>query len=153
MNVVELLNEKAVKHEIHQHRPSFTSQQMAAEEHTPGMYVAKPVIVKAKEKYYMCVLPACCKIDFDALKSQLGVKDMDLADEKELAKLFPDCSLGAEPPFGNLYDMTTIMDKSLESDEEILFQSGTHEQSIKIKMADYMRIVKPKILSFAYHMT
>ncbi len=153
MNVMELLNQTGTQHEVLEHRPTFTAQHMASEEHVSGMEVAKPVVVKADEDYYMCVLPACCKIDFDALKSQLGVGSLELADEKEMAKLFPDCSLGAEPPFGNLYDMPTVMDKTLEADAEILFQGGSHEQSIRISMADYKRLVNPNVLSFSYHVS
>jgi Ala-tRNA(Pro) deacylase len=153
MRVTEYLDQKSVGYEIREHRSAFTAQQMAAEEHIPGMTVAKPVVVKADNKYYMCVLPACCKIDFDVLKEQLGVRQLELADEKEMAKIFGDCALGAEPPFGNLYKLDTIMDASLEEDEQIVFQGGTHEQAIRIAMADYRRLVQPRILAFSYHTT
>lgn len=151
MGVTEFLDQKGVKYEIREHRPVFTAQQMASEEHAAGITVAKPVIVKADGKYYMCVLPACYKIDLDALRNQLGAKELDLADEKEMAKLFPDCALGAEPPFGNLYDLPTIMDKTLESDERILFQASTHEKAIRMGRADYQKLVQPKVLKFSYH--
>ena len=151
MKVVDYLDEVSASYEITQHRPTFTAQQMAAEEHVPGMAVAKPVIVKTGDAYYMCVLPACCKIDLDALKSHLGVRQVELADETEMAKLFPDSALGAEPPFGSLYDLETIMDKTLEADEYIVFQGGTHEQAIRMDMAEYRRIAQPKVLAFSYH--
>ena len=67
MEVLEFLDKVSARYEVSQHRPTFTAQQMAAEEHVPGMQVAKPVIIKADEEYYMCVLPACCKVDLDAL--------------------------------------------------------------------------------------
>jgi len=89
----------------------------------------------------------------DTLKSRLSAKKLQLAQEKELAKLFPDCDLGAEPPFGNLYNLPTIMDKVMESDEQILFQAGTHDKAIRISMVDYKKLVEPKILSFSYHAT
>jgi len=65
MNVMEYLEASESTYEVRSHRPVFTAQQMAQEEHIHGMNVAKPVIVKADGLYYMCVLPACCKIDFD----------------------------------------------------------------------------------------
>ena len=49
--------------------------------------------------------------------------------------------------------MATIMDESLEDDEEIVFQAGTHEQSIRMKMADYKTLAEPRILAFSYRMT
>ena len=87
------------------------------------------------------------------MKSQLGVKKADLADETEIGKLFPDCDLGAEPPFGNLYDLPTIMDKSLEDDDYILFQAGSHEKAIRMSMANYRKLVQPKVLAFSYQVS
>jgi len=88
-----------------------------------------------------------------ALKSQLGVKSVELAKEKEIGKMFDDCELGAEPPFGNLYDLPTIMDKSLEEDDHITFQAGTHEKAIRMNMDDYRKLVEPQVLVFSYHVT
>ncbi|MHA2314702.1 MAG: aminoacyl-tRNA deacylase [Candidatus Hermodarchaeia archaeon] len=153
MRVIELLDKSAVRYEVTEHPPAFTAQQMAAVEHEPGKYVAKPVIVKADGEYMMCVLSACYKIDLRALKSQLGAKSVELAQEKEIGKIFDDCELGAEPPFGNLYDLPTIMDKALEEDDHITFQGGTHEKAIRMSMDDYKKLVEPKVLEFSYHMT
>lgn len=153
MGVVEYLDKSDIKYEVMKHPPVFTAQQMAALEHEPGRYVAKPVIIKADGKYIMCVLAACYKIDMGALKKQLGASSVILADEKEIGEIFGDCELGAEPPLGNLYDLPTIMDKALENDDHIIFQAGTHEKAVRINMNDYRRMVEPVIMSFSYHMT
>ena len=68
MRVIEFLDESGVSYEVTEHKPAFTAQHMAAEEHEPGKYVAKAVIVKADEKHIMCVLSACYKIDLGKLK-------------------------------------------------------------------------------------
>ena len=73
MRVIEFLDKSAVPYEVSEHPPTFTAQQMAAVEHEPGQFVAKPVIVKADGEYIMCVLSACYKIDLAELKDQLGV--------------------------------------------------------------------------------
>ena len=99
----------------------------------------------------MCVLSASYKIDLRALKKQLKAKSVELADEEQMGKLFADCELGAEPPFGNLYDMPTIMDKALENDDHITFQAGSHEKAIRMSMDDYRRLVAPQVLEFSYH--
>jgi len=152
MRVIDFLDKSGVSYEITEHRPAFTAQSMAAEEHERGKYVAKPVIIKVDDKYVMCVLSACCKIDLDALKSWLGAESVELADESDIIKIFPDCSPGAEPPFGNLYDLPTIIDKSLEDDDHIVFQGGTHETAIRMSMDDYRRLAEPKMLEFSYHL-
>ena len=152
MPVLEYLKKAGIKYEVKEHKPTFSAQQMAAAEHEPGKFVAKPVIVKVDGKFVMCVLAACYKVDLRALKSQLGAKSVELAEETEVGRIFGDCELGAEPPFGNLYDIPTIMDKALEADDQIMFQAGSHDKAIRIKMDDYRKLTKPKVLEFSYHL-
>jgi len=153
MGVIDYLEGSGVDYEVTEHPPAFTAQRLAAEEHEPGKYVAKPVIVRADGRYMMCVLSACCKVDMSALKKQLGAEKVELAEEKEMGEIFGDCELGAEPPFGNLYDMQTVMDKELEADDHIKFQAGTHDKALSMKMEDYRKLVEPKVLEFSYHTT
>ena len=150
MRVVEFLDQAGVKYETSAHAPVFSAQGLAAAEHEHGQYVAKPVIVKADARYLMCVLPAPNKVDLGRLKEQLNAQSVALADEDEIGKLFPDCELGAEPPFGNLYDLPTVIEKSLEADDHILFQAGTHGKAIRMAMADYRKLVQPKVLEFTF---
>ena len=153
MRVIEFLDKSAVSYQVSEHLSAFTAQQMAAAEHEPGRFVAKPVVIKADGEYMMCVLSACCKIDMGKLKDQLGADSVELAEELQIGRIFDDCELGAEPPFGNLYDLPTVMDKALEKDDHIKFQAGTHEKAISMSMDDYLKAVKPKVLEFSYHVT
>jgi Ala-tRNA(Pro) deacylase len=153
MKVQELLDKSGVKYEVSEHKPTFTAQRMAAVEHEPGKYVAKPVIVKVDGKMMMCVLSANHKVDLRALKDNLGAKSVELADETEIGTVCNDCELGAEPPFGSLYDMPTIMDKAIEDDDHIVFQAGSHDKAIRMSMADYKKLAEPKVLEFSYHIS
>jgi Ala-tRNA(Pro) deacylase len=150
MRITEFLEKSGVKYEVTKHAVAFSAQTMAAVMHESGKYVAKPVLVKADDKYFLCVLPASFKIDFQTLKRQLGAKSVELATEEDIGRLFPDCELGAEPPFGNLYDVPTIMDKSLEKDDHIMFQAGSHEKAIRMSMADFRKLVNPCMMDFSY---
>lgn len=150
MRVMEFLDKSGIKYEVREHAPVFSAQGLAATEHEHGKYVAKPVIVRADGRHVMCVLPAPQKVDLGRLKEQLGAKDAGLADEDQIGKLFPDCELGAEPPFGNLYDLPTLMEKTLEEDDHIMFQAGTHGHAIRMSMADYRKLVRPRVLEFAF---
>jgi Ala-tRNA(Pro) deacylase len=150
MGILEFLAQAGVSYDVSQHAPVFSAQKMAAVEHEPGQYVAKPVVVKADDRYIMCVLPASRKVDLLKLKKHLDAQLVDLAAEADIAKLFPDCELGAEPPFGNLYDMPTLMDRALEKDDHILFQAGNHGQSVRLGMLDYCNLVEPKVLDFSF---
>jgi Ala-tRNA(Pro) deacylase len=149
MEIKEFLIKSGVHFEIHEHTPVFTAQRMAAVEHERGRYVAKPVIIKADGRYLMCVLPASHHVDVAKLKSQLAAQSVELAQETEIADLFPGCQLGAEPPFGNLYELPTLMDKALEREDYILFQAGTHEEAIRMGMKNYQNLVEPQVLDFS----
>jgi len=105
MRIEDYLRQEGVWFERHMHFPAYTAQELAAEEHTPGMNVAKPVIVRADGHYVMCVLPACYKLDLGKLRAMLHVSECRLAEETEMADLFPDAEIGSEAPMGNLYDM------------------------------------------------
>jgi Ala-tRNA(Pro) deacylase len=152
MKVLDYLDEVSADYELSRHEPTFTAQQMAAEEHVAGMSVAKPVIINADGEYFMCVLPACCKIDLDLLKREIGAYEISLAEEGILSGLFDDCSLGAEPPFGKLYVMLTLMDRTLDAGDYVIFQAGTHEDCIHMSIAEFKKLVDPRILDFSYHM-
>ena len=151
MRVIDFLDKSGVDYDVTEHAPAFTAQTMAAVEHEPGRSVAKPVIVKADGKFLMCVLSACYKVDLSSLKKQLGAKKVELAEEDQIGSIFNDCDLGAEPPFGNLYDLPTVMDKALEKHDHIMFQAGSHEKAIRMSMADYKKLAKPRLLEFSYH--
>ena len=144
----EYLEENGVKYEEHPHDPVFSAQEVAASVHVPGKEVAKTVIVMLQDDLAMVVLPANYHVDFQRLCNVMGTGNMYLATEEEFQDRFPDCELGAMPPFGNLYGMQTFVAKSLAEDEHITFDAGTHSDAITIDYKDYERLVKPTVLSF-----
>jgi Ala-tRNA(Pro) deacylase len=146
MEIVEYLQKSGVRYQVSEHVPVYSAQGLAAAEHESGKFVAKPVIVKADGRFLMCVLPANGRIDLEKLRSQLDANSVALADEQDFEGLFPDCELGAEPPFGNLFNLPTVMDKTLERDDHILFQAGTHAKAAHMKMDDYRNLVHPRVL-------
>jgi Ala-tRNA(Pro) deacylase len=148
MEVLEFLDKSGVRYKVYEHTPVYSAQGLAAAEHESGKFVAKPVIVKADGRCLMCVLPANAKVDLDRLKGQLDAQSAELVDEQDFTGLFPDCELGAEPPFGNLYKLPTLIDQTLEKDEHILFQAGTHGRAVRMDMADYRKLVNPRVLDF-----
>jgi hypothetical protein len=42
------------------------------------------------------------------------------------------------------------MDKALGRDDHILFQAGTHQEAIRMSMADYQKLAEPKVLDYSY---
>lgn len=148
MDIKEYLRENDVKFRIATHLPQYTAQEVAAANHVPGRMLAKVVIVRVGPRFVMTVTPAPRVVDVDKLKQLFGTEDVRLAEEHEMPQLFPDCELGAEPPFGNLYDMETLIDRQLTLQDEIVFQSGTHRETLRISYADYERLAQPRVAEF-----
>jgi len=136
----------------HEHAPAYTAQEVAAEEHVTGNMLAKCVVVHADGKPAICVLPASFKLDMAKVGKALKAKAVRLADETEMARVFPDAEVGAEPPFGNLYDLPTLVDRHLAEDEEIVFQAGDHRHAIKMRYEDYSKLVQPSVVDLAVHL-
>ncbi|HBG45743.1 MAG TPA: deacylase [Deltaproteobacteria bacterium] len=143
-----LLNEKHVWFKSLVHPEAYTAQEIAATLHVKGKELAKSVIVRANGDLVMAVLPAHCKVDFKKLREALGEKAVKLASEDEFRGVFSDCETGAEPPFGNLYNIETVVDRSLTEDENIYFNAGTHYEAVEMRYKDFEEIVKPRVAEF-----
>ena len=152
MNVQNYLDELGVNYRLSRHDTTYTAQDLAAAEHIPGRKVIKPVIVKADGQFVMCALPASHRIDLDTLRAQLQVTDVELAGERELCELFPDCEMGAEPPIGRMFGIPTLMDESLFADDRVMFQAGTHNDAVTMTLADYRRAAQPEVAYFGKHL-
>jgi Ala-tRNA(Pro) deacylase len=144
----DFLDSYQVKYVAIQHSPAYSAQEVAASVHVPGKEMAKTVIVNVKGELAMAVLPAKYHIDFHRLMDALRTSDMYLATEEEFQNRFPDCELGAMPPFGNLYGMKTYVSHSLAEDEHITFEAGNHAEVITLSWNDYQHLVSPTIVSF-----
>ena len=145
------LRESKVPFQVQHHAVAYTAQEVAAAEHIPGRMLAKVVMVLGDGKLAMLVLPAPARVDLEKVATVLGGKEARLAHEEEFADRFPGCEVGAMPPFGNLYDLPVYADKSLAEDETIVFEAGTHTDTMSMKYADYERLAKPRAAEFARH--
>lgn len=150
MTLTDYLEKQKCAYKLTEHRPVYTAEQLAAVEHIPGRQVAKPVVIRADGRFYLCVLPADRRLDMYALQKQLNADHVRLANETEMQQMFADSEIGAEPPVGELYNLPTLMDKRLAKDKEIVFQAGNHHQAVWMSMKDYRKLANPMIGSFSY---
>ncbi len=141
------LDKNHVKYTTIGHSPAYTAQEIAASAHIPGKELAKTVIVKVDGEFAMAVLPASMHISLSRLRTAAGVGATELASEDEFETLFPDCELGAMPPFGNLYDMPVFVAKQLSEDEEIAFNAGSHTELVQLSYSDFDKLVHPKVVT------
>lgn len=140
------LEENGVSYEVIKHGEAYTAQEIAAAMHVSGGMLVKVVMLNSDKGNIMVALPADRVVDISKLREQLGFRIAALAREEEFKRLFPDCEVGAMPPFGNLYGIPVYVDETLTQDEHIVFQAGTHYEAVKMSYADFDRLVRPDVM-------
>lgn len=147
----EYLDSHDVQYTVIEHgAPVYTAQEIAASAHIPGKQLAKTVMVKIDGEMVMAVLPAPYRVNLERLKEVASAGKVELASEAEFKDRFPDCELGAMPPFGNLYGMQVYAAESLAEEMQIAFCGGSHTELIRMSFKDFQRLAQPKVLDFAW---
>jgi len=148
----EYLDSRGAPYRTLPHPIARTAQELAESVHRSGKRVAKSVMVEAESERYLCLLPACDTLDEDLLADVLQARSVRLLHEREFADLFPDSEVGAEPPFGHLYDIQVVLDDSLaDRNEDIVFRAGSHSEAVQMRYVDYERIERPIVAAIARH--
>ena len=147
--LIKYFRENRVSFQVMHHPLAYTAQEVAAAQNISGKLLAKVVMLLADEKPVMMVLPSNLRLDLVGARAALHAGSVRLAREDEFERLFPDCESGAMPPFGNLYNVPTYVDRVLSEDEQLVFQIGTHRDTMQIAYADYARLVKPIVVEVA----
>jgi Ala-tRNA(Pro) deacylase len=141
----EFLDENGVTYEEIRHRAAFTAQEVAASTHVPGKDMAKTVVVKLDGRLAMAVVPADERVDVIRLKDAAHAANVTIALEQDFLAAFPECELGAMPPFGNLYGVPVYVDTHLAEDDRIAFNAGSHTEVMRLAYKDFERLVHPKV--------
>lgn len=147
--LTDFLDDHKLKYILIQHSPAFTAREVAVAAHIPFRELAKTVVISVGNENLLAVLPATEMVDLAVIRHALGTPSVHLASESAFNALFPDCEVGAMPPFGNLFNMNVIVSQSLTEDEEIAFNAGSHRDLIKMAYEDFERLVQPKVLAFS----
>ncbi len=142
----EFLDGNDVQYTAIRHSRAFTAAEVAEAMHIPGRLVAKVVFVMIEKHLAMAVVPATREVDLTLLQKAAGVKNVRLAAVAEFESRFEGCQRGTAPPFGNLFGMETFVDRSLANYKYIAFNAGTHVDAIAMKVEDYLRLVRPKLV-------
>jgi len=145
----EFLDRQGIPYVAISHAVAYTTREMKALTHISNKEPAKTVIVKVDSELAMAVLPAPYEVDLSLLRAARGARGVGLAKESEFKDRFPECEIGAMPPFGNLYGMAVYVDESLTKNKDIAFNAGSHHELLQVSYADFERLVNPKVLKFS----
>jgi len=107
--------------------------------HIPGDRMAKAIVLRTDDYYFLAVLPASHRVSLQALREQFG-ENVDLAAEDEISELFQDCAPGAVPAIGECYGLEMIVDESIDRQPEIYFEGGDHTTLVHMAGPQFSRL-------------
>lgn len=143
------LDQQGVEYETIHHKADFRAMATAVDTHTDPAEFAKTVFLWVDGHPIMAVLPASRHVALAKVRKALGAEHVRVATESDCRELCQDCEVGAAPPFGSLYDLPVYLSPALAEDETITFNAGTHRDAIRMRYADYERLVHPNVQPIA----
>lgn len=152
--ICELLTKENAKFKVINHTPAGTSQSVAKVRKTEVGQGAKALVCVVKggieKRYILAILSADLKADLSKIALYYSAKKVSLVSPAEVLKL-TDCEIGSVAPFSFNDSLELIADpKIFDKFDEIAFNAGLLDHSIILNSKDYLRIVKPKLVDFAY---
>ncbi len=146
--IISYLQKGGVRYQRHPHPRAVTAQELAEAVHVQGQHVAKTVLVSADGETWIAVLPANESLRPDRLATSLGADRVWLISESQFAEMFTDCEPGAEPPFGGLSGLPTVVDRELTNERTIVVRAGAHDEALEMRFSDYVAMEHPRIADF-----
>lgn len=135
------LSDHDAPYTLQHHRASTSSLATAHSAHIDEELLAKSVLLGDDRGHVLAVLPASARLEVERLREELG-RSLHLSQERDIARLFPDCALGALPPLGAAYGLETVIDASLEERDEIYFEGGDHETLVRMEGPAFLDLLE-----------
>ncbi|MBI4426662.1 MAG: YbaK/EbsC family protein [Candidatus Kerfeldbacteria bacterium] len=146
--VAAYLKKAKVAHDVVPHKTVFTAYDLGQTLKTKLENIAKTLLVRVDTTYHLVVLRAADRLDLKKLKAVLGAKQVNIAREQDMAREMK-VKPGALTPFGGLHKLGLVVDRNLTKAKTALFGSGSFEHSIRMKVADWLKLERPKTGSFS----
>jgi Ala-tRNA(Pro) deacylase len=145
-DVTVFLDHAGVDHDVLEHAHTERAADEAAALGIAPEEVAKTLVLVAPSGNVRAVLAASERVDLHKVAAVLGIggKKVHLASEDDLARDYGDFELGAVPPFGGREDQV-IVDERLAGRDSVVLEAGTHEQSVRLKAADLVRLTRAQV--------
>jgi Ala-tRNA(Pro) deacylase len=146
-DLTKALDEAGAAYEVlhHEHTERATAEAIALG--VSPDEVAKTLIVATPTGHVRALVPASRRIDMRKLADALGEarKQLHLSTEEEMRRDYPEFELGAVPPLGGSNTDAVILDSALARREAVVFEAGSHEDSVRIKTADLIRLTGAQV--------
>jgi Ala-tRNA(Pro) deacylase len=146
-SLTSVLDEAGVRYELLPHAHTETAVAEANALGLSASEVAKTLIIRIPTGYCRAVLAAADRIDLGKLGQLYGEtkKSIQLANEEDLKRQYPEFELGAVPPVGGAHDDAVVVDRRVAERESIVLEAGSHDESIRLATADLLRVTKARV--------
>jgi Ala-tRNA(Pro) deacylase len=121
----------------------LTDQNFAVEE------VVRCLLVKIEGQHAVVALGSLEEFDLDEMREFLQTDAVEVAGDAECRRLFPDCDATAIPALGNVCGMPVYCSHHVLKNQSICFNSGTHEEIIRLATKDFIKLAQPIVGNFA----
>ena len=128
-----------IAYDLVPHQPTMSSLRTAEACHIAGDSLAKAVVLRDSNGYWLAVLPASRQVQLTSLRADLG-EDVNLASEQEIEQVFRDCDRGAIPPVGACYGLDVIVDDSIGRQADVYFEGGDHATLVHMSQGEFARL-------------
>ena len=153
--LLQLLNDNEARYRVMHHARAGKCAEVSSLRGTLLGQGAKALVCKVKgngvNQHVLAVLSAGQQADLRKIALAFSAKKASLASPAEVETLTR-CLFGAIPPFSFHSQLTLIADPFLFSQfSEIAFNAASLEKSIILNSEDYLRIARPRLVSFHHH--
>jgi Ala-tRNA(Pro) deacylase len=150
-DLTKALDDAGARYELlhHEHTERATAEAIALG--VSPDEVAKTLIVATPTGHVRSLVPASRRIDMRKLADALGEgrKQLQLCTEEEMRRDYPEFELGAVPPLGGASDDAVVVDSGLAQLESIVFEAGSHDDSVRVDTADLIRLTGAQVADIA----
>lgn len=156
--LIKILEQSGHAYEVVKHRTVYTAYDVAQTMHIKLNQIAKSLLVKTnkpleqgKKPYAIVVVPADKNIDLKKLAKLMSTKELritkvDISKEGAMKSQFK-VKPGTMSAFGSIYKIPVFVDKNLKG--TAVFSSGSFNESIKTKVADFIKVEDAQIGIFS----
>ncbi|MCL5009155.1 MAG: YbaK/EbsC family protein [Patescibacteria group bacterium] len=147
-SITRLLEQSKIKFKVLEHKLVYTAHDAAQTTKKKLGEIAKVVLIKADKDFVLIVLPAGKYVDFAGIKKALKAKKVSMASEKDITKYLK-TKVGLLHPFGQIYKLQTLLDKSLAKTKKLVASAGSYTHSVELAIKDFEKLVRPVKGAFA----
>ncbi len=138
----DFLKKSRAKFNKIEHKVVYTAHDAALTTKKKLSEIAKVVLIKVDKNLALVIIPAGKYLDLAKIKKSLKAKKISLASEKDITKYLK-TKVGLLHPFGNLYKIPTLLDKSIAKSKKLVAAAGSYTESVEIAIKDFEKLVEP----------